>query len=305
MEFKLSASNAALSGLLYDCCNSESDQIGFLIGKTAVTMEVVINDSQEPSSKKVVSTDILSTLPVSVFSFYNAAGTIIEDQLRHLIGHLPEQIVGWYVYRRNSVNSLSLRDSLIDRQLRKMIADRDGKFFIVCVVSEQKDNNSTIEIEYTFYGRDRTGYVPIKVFVDNLAESGIDFKKSSSVVERLDLFRKIDLDKAFKDDMPKFIEHYQEEVGSIFQHLSVELCQSEEEIIKLKSRLKKLQPESESDCQLQQFNLSVTNATGNSHTNHYPMNSGEPCQPVKKQGESNAMQIETEKEPSQNFSQEY
>ncbi|XP_046658515.1 BRISC complex subunit Abraxas 2-like [Homalodisca vitripennis] len=174
-----------LSLLLRDCECSLSDQMGFLVGeKSSVTIQT-ISDAEMEEEKIETTISINGTFPVGLpFVFCSSLGRVDETTLKEVLGSVEKEVVGWYSFRRNCNHSISLRETILHRELRRVLGHSAAQFFVFCIITTSAtDRNATHSLRFTFFSQNHRRLQPVSVVETNLGEPEDNVYRKSTAVD--------------------------------------------------------------------------------------------------------------------------
>ncbi|GLV44226.1 hypothetical protein CBL_12478 [Carabus blaptoides fortunei] len=170
----------ALAFLMYENANAGQEQEGFLLGDTHVVLKSTVTDadSHNVHTRKFVNVKAIVACP-STCLFYNCAGQIDKEKLKAIIGSQMNVVVGWFKYDPSSNLRLTLRGTILHKELSKIFSIAPELFTCCLLTAMCSQNNSTHTYTHKLLRYENGHFETVPMHIENLGDPCNTYKPKS------------------------------------------------------------------------------------------------------------------------------
>uniref|UniRef100_UPI00358E6F8F BRISC complex subunit Abraxas 2-like n=1 Tax=Myxine glutinosa TaxID=7769 RepID=UPI00358E6F8F len=166
-------SGASFSVLAFEMVAGLGDSVGLLMGETRQEVTNVITDTHMDNIEHNIVVDIQNHVPCpQPFCLYNNAGTVDKELLNDVIGGAQVQVIGWYKFRRNTPQQISLLEHQIHRSMQTAL-DAPDLFFLL-FTTRSSENHATYALEHRLFKwlESCRRFITLPMTITNLGQVG-------------------------------------------------------------------------------------------------------------------------------------
>ncbi|XP_077332545.1 BRCA1-A complex subunit Abraxas 1 [Lithobates pipiens] len=164
-------SGVVFSALAFHHVNSASDSEGFLFGDVKGEANDCITDSQMSDVEVVYTIDIQRHVPCyRLCSFYSGLGEVDKTALQNLLSGQEKDVIGWYKFRNNTSQTMTLRERLLHENLQMSLSN-PGLVFLLVTSQCTTEKESTHRMEYALHKPQDSDFQKIPLIIANLGMS--------------------------------------------------------------------------------------------------------------------------------------
>ncbi|KAJ3391751.1 hypothetical protein HDU92_008895 [Lobulomyces angularis] len=248
--------NVSLGGILFaalycDVFTLDGDVEGLLLGttKSKTVTQITDNEDLDTTEIKILITSykiIGRSINKVKQRFYDREGSIDVEFLKSKLkesNYSLEDVVGYFKFRRNSLQAPFLREKLIYSSLRKEIMASNEKpnskmpFVLGIFTQDSLHDGATLNFDYNFFNQENDVFVNITSNIKNLGESST--LKHSQFVAISPKLNSIYLDSQqfkYNNLLVKETELMLTNYLSRIKDLSVRLKESEHKVAQLRNK---------------------------------------------------------------------
>ncbi|XP_040273932.1 BRCA1-A complex subunit Abraxas 1 isoform X1 [Bufo bufo] len=164
-------SGFVFGALAFQHVSSGSDTEGFLLGVVKGEAKDNITDSQMSDVQVVYTIDIQRNIPFyHLCRFYSGVGELNTLALQKLLAGQEKDVIGWYKFRHNSIQTMSFRERILHRNLQTYLSNPELVFLLVTSRSTT-ETKSTHLMEYTLHKPQDGLFQKVPLTISNLGLS--------------------------------------------------------------------------------------------------------------------------------------